>query len=169
MNIYLMKKPKRINSVSVSLAILGLILLYVCWFLVPAFWPIFQLTGIMRGACNDAYKQLDNEVVMQTLLKNARRTGLQLSKENFQLSREQYTPEDLKQFGNQKPEFITFVQKRGKACVLKMRYQDNYTWPLVGETTQLTFEREVRVDLKPIQYKKTGPFDCTCAKVPNRS
>ena len=48
--------------------------------------------------------------------------------------------------------------KRGKACVIELYYVDNFSWPLIGQTTELTFERDVRVPLDPVKWEK----GCTC-------
>lgn len=165
MNIYMMKKPKKINSVSVTLALIGLVLAYAGWFLVPAFWPIFQLTGVMRSTCNTAYRELNDEKVMAELLKQAKRTGLKLTKDNFRFTREPYTVEELEAARQKHSGSEELLQKRGKACVLEMRYVDDYTWPLIGKTTTIPFEREVRVDLKTVEWEK----QCTCVTVPSRS
>ena len=164
MNIYAMKKPKRINSVSVTLALIGAVLAYTIWFLVPAFWPIFQLTGIMRGACNDAYRQHDDKKVMQKLLLDARRTKLRVTEDNFRLTRIKYSDDELQVLAKGDAVMADGYQKRGKECVLEMRYQDNYTWPLIGQTTRLEFEREVRTPLETVKYEKA----CTCVTTSRR-
>jgi hypothetical protein len=157
-NIYAMKKPKRLNAVSVTLAGIVLVLAYVIWFLVPAFWPIFQLTGIMRGACNDAYRVLDDEKVMEKMLRDAKRTKLRLSLDNFRLTRIPYTEEEMAALTKDNPTARDLLQKRGKECVIELRYQDQYEWPLIGQTTAFTFEREVRAPLETIKWEKS----CTC-------
>jgi hypothetical protein len=151
-----MKKPKRLNSVSITLGIIAIFVGYFCWFLVPAFWPVFQLTGIMRGACNNAYRELNDEKVMDTLLKDSRRTKLRLSKDNFRFTREPYTDEELNAMATDYARGLS--TKRGKECVIEMYYQDNFAWPLIGQTTEMTFEREVRVPLDPVKWEK----GCTC-------
>jgi hypothetical protein len=155
-NIYLMKKPKRINSVSITLGLIGLALAYVGWFMVPAFWPIFQLTGIMRGACNHAYKEPSDEKVMNFLLREAQRTKLKLSKDNFRLTRIAYTDEELNALPSAHAQELS--RKRGKECVIELIYQDKYAWPLIGQTTEFTFERAVRQELDPVKWEK----GCTC-------
>jgi hypothetical protein len=158
-NIYLMKKPKRVNAVSVTITIIALIIAYTGWFLVPAFWPIFQVTGMMRGACNDAYKIYDDEKVMAKLMKEVPRAKLRMTKENFRLTRVPYTEEELDAAVKDKGEKVReFYQKRGKTCVLEMIYKDSYEWPLIGKTTDFTFERKVETELEQVQWEKS----CTC-------
>src|SRR5688500_16366092 len=117
-----MKKPKRLNTVSVTLLLLGAVLAYVIWFLVPAFWPIFQLTGIMRGACNNAYREYDDKKVISVLLRDARRTKLRVTEDNFRLTRLPYTEEELAVLSKGQQTGMDLLRRRGKECVLEMRY-----------------------------------------------
>lgn len=162
MNIYLMKKPKRVNSVSVSVALLVLVLGYAGWFFLPAYWPVFQLNGIMHGICNDAYRIQDETVLMQRLLKEARRTGLKLSEKNFRFIRVQWTDEELRERLQEDKNAWALYQRRGKECVLQMRYVDRYPLPLLGNTVQMSWSNEVKAPMEPITWEKK----CTCVSVP---
>ncbi len=157
MSIYEIKKPKRINSVSVTFFFLAVGFGYAGWALVPMFWPVFQLTGIMRGACNDAFRVYDDEAVVAKLIKDASRTGLRLSKDNFRMSRVPYTQQE--QAG--KTEGLKTLRiKRGKECVIEMHYEDDYTLPLFNKVVHVPFDRTVRTNLKDID----AGIDCTCVQ-----
>lgn len=158
MNIYLAKKPKRINSVSISVAIVLVIIGYIVWFVVPAWWPVFQLTGIMHGICNDAYRVHDDRVLMERLLEQGRRTGLDLSEDNFRLTRVPYAEEVIG--AEENPNVRKLMRQRGKECVLEMHYEDDFAWPLIGKTTHISFDREVTKSLKQVEYQK----QCTCVR-----
>lgn len=158
MSIYEIKKPKRINSVSVTFFFVALVVAYTCWAIIPMFWPVFQLTGIMRGACNDAYRTSDNEVIIKKLIKDSSRTGLRLSPNNFRMSREPYSKEELK--GKSEDTKIRF-QKRGKVCVIEMHYEDDFTLPLLNKTVHVPFDRTVTAPLELVDY---GP-GCSCIRL----
>lgn len=169
MNVYLQKNPKRVNAVSVTLTLVALGGGYLLWFWLPAYWPVFQLTGIMRGACNDAYRIVDNDEIIKKLLVNARRTGLRLSKENFRMTRTRYSDEELRKLpGGMKTDVWA---KKGKTCVIEMHYENDYTWPLIGKTQRLVFERTVEAELSPVIWDKGGGSfpDCRCVSLPGRS
>ncbi len=163
MNIYLMKKPKRLNAVSITLGLIGLAIAYVIWFLVPAFWPVFQLTGIMKGACNAAYREFNDEKVINQMLRDAQRTHLKISKDNFRLTRVPYEPEELSALTHDENAANMF-RARGKECVLELIYQDDYEWPLIGKKTNFTFERTVRTDMATLKWEK----GCTCVTTSHR-
>lgn len=162
MSIYEMKKPKRINAVSVSIMFIVLIIGYLGWAIVPIYWPIFQLSGIMHGTCNDAYRVQDDEQLMKKLIADAQRTKLPLTKDNFRFTRIPYSPEELEAMapGNQTRQAL--MQKRGKECLLEMRYDASYPLPLLDQTIHWPFEREVRKTLEQVRYDKM----CTCVSVP---
>lgn len=152
-----MKKPKRFNSVSVSLLVIALVLAYLAWAFVPIYWPIFQLQGIVRGACNEAYKKYDNDEVLRWLLTESRRTGLRLTKDNFRMHREPHTEEELTQMvqkapSNRQSQLRDMFTRRGKTCVISYRYKDTYTLPLFGTEVPLTFENTVKGTLETVTY-----------------
>lgn len=159
-----MKKPKRLNAVSLTLMGLVVVFAYVIWFLVPAFWPIFQLTGIMKGACNEAYRESDDRKVMAKLLMEAKRTRLPLTEDNFRLTRVPYTDDEIATLSNGEQGMIDMLQRRGKECVLELYYEDDYEWPLIGKTKHFTFEREVRTPLEVVKWEKA----CTCVTTSRR-
>ena len=149
MNIYLMKKPKRINSVSVSVTLIAIAIGYLLWFVIPTYWPSFQMGGIMRGICHDAYRELDNEKLVTKLVQDGMRTGLKITKENFRFSRIPYTMEELTE---RKLPHDSYQAKRGKTCLIEFYYEDDFPWPLIGETTRITFEKRVEEPLVQIEY-----------------
>ncbi|MEM7676978.1 MAG: hypothetical protein AAF449_13320 [Myxococcota bacterium] len=158
MNIYAPKKPKKINSVSVTMFFGTIILGYLLYWWVPILWPIFQMTGIMRTACNEAYRQIDDTKVMNKLLSEAQRTGLPVSEDNFRFRRIPYEPQELEQFVNK----TGYIERRGKTCEIDFRYIGTYSIPFTGKTMQLQFDRTVDAPLTPVKYDKL----CTCVTVP---
>lgn len=161
MNIYAMKKPKRINSVSVVMVLVAGIIGYLGYTFIPIYWPVFQLQGMMQTACNDAYRILDNEVVMRELLKNAQRTKLRLTKDNFRLQRLPYTDEELMKFQDNAAA-QEMMRKKGKECLIEMRYVGSYTLPGLGKEFSIEWTGSKRAPLEPIKWEK----QCTCVSVP---
>ena len=166
MNIFLQKKPKRINVVSVTLTTILVVGGYFLWFWVPAFWPIFQLSGIMRGACNDAYRQTDDAKVVQKLLADAKRTRLKLSEDNFRFYRVPYTDEELEKLPGGRASDVW--ARKGKICVIEMHYEDDYRLPLIDKTHHQVFERTVEVKMTPVTWEKQDWSlpECRCVHVP---
>ncbi len=159
MNIYLMKKPKRINSVSVSMFLGLLLFVYLLYWWIPILWPIFQMTGIMKNACGEAYRNVDDRVVMEKLLTDAQRTKLKISENNFRFRRIKYSRDEL---ASMNIEEDTFVANRGKHCEIAFHYEDDYPVPFIGLETRLVFERTIDAPLVPVKYEKL----CTCVTVP---
>lgn len=153
MSVYLHKRPRRLNSVSLTFIAVFAVLGYFAWCFVPIYWPIFQLTGIMRSTCNEAYRNSDNKALMEKLLRDARRTGLRLSKDNFLLTREMYTPEELV---DENPRWRDVLSRRGKSCELKMIYVTPVDFPLIGYRTEWTFRKTVRQDLPRVIQHDQG-------------
>lgn len=161
MNIYLMKKPKRVNSVSVTLFVMAAVTAYLGWALIPIYWPVFQLTGIMRGVCNAAYREKNNDLLIEQVVKEGRRTGLRLSKENFSFERIPYSEEELLSA----PEGLRFLLgERGKFCVLSFHYEDNYVLPLIERNQRFVFDRTIKTELEQVSWSKED--NCTCVSVP---
>ncbi|MBK6689938.1 MAG: hypothetical protein IPG45_36065 [Deltaproteobacteria bacterium] len=161
MNIYLMKKPKRINSVSVTLFVMAAGLGYLGWALIPIYWPVFQMDGIMRGACNDAYRERNDSVLVNRLVSQGRRTKLRLSPENFSLQRVPYSDEELMAM----PEGPRRVnEERGKMCLITFHYEDTYTWPIIERKQLFVFDRVVEAPLETVSWKKQD--QCSCSSVP---
>lgn len=158
MNIYAPKKPSKINSVSVTIVLFFLVFGYFLWAFVPIYWPIFQLKGIARAACNDAYRQLDDKLVLEKLVKDSRRTGLVLTKDNFRMRREPYERDEIEKEVShvedpvRRRERADFLRQRGKACVIEYYYRGNYRLPLVAQSIQLTFNDEVRGSLETVTW-----------------
>lgn len=162
MNIYAMKKPKRINAVSISFFFLALIFGYIGWAVVEIYGPIFQLSGIMRGACNDAYRNTSDEQVMNKLLKDSQRTGLPLTKDNFRFTRIPYSEEELQVLTKGNQSARAAIAARGKTCKIEMRYANDFKLPLLDKTVHIPFEKTVVASLEQVKYDKM----CTCVTVP---
>lgn len=162
MNIYQMKKPKRFNSVSVSMAVALVVFGYLLYWWVPILWPIFQMTGIMKSTCNYAYRTFDDRLVMKHLVEQAARTRLQISEDNFRYRRIEYTPDERRAL---KIDDSSFVRMRGKRCEIDFHYEDDYPIPFLGRSIHLVFERSIEAPLETVQYDKM----CTCVRVPEAS
>ncbi|MCK6549234.1 hypothetical protein L6R52_25550 [Myxococcota bacterium] len=148
--IYEMKKPKAINSFSVSLFLIVAALGYLGYFYIPVWWPVFQLSGIMRGICNDAYRTHDDQALVDKLLKESKRTGLRLTAENFVFTRVPYGPEEL---SGLEDHARALKERRGKRCELQLIYTAQAKWPfLEGKVTELDMGRKVESDLAQVQY-----------------
>ncbi|MBK8012965.1 MAG: hypothetical protein IPK13_16615 [Deltaproteobacteria bacterium] len=156
MNIYLQRKPRRINSFTVTLSFLALAFGYGGYFYLPLWWPVFQLTGIMRGICNEAYRNVNDEDLMKKLMTEARRVRLPgLTAENFEFIRVPYEQDELASAKGFQPE------KRGKRCELYFTYDRTATWPLIDKTSTFHFEREVVTDLSFVDWGESKT-KCTC-------
>lgn len=158
MNIYAPKKPKRINSVSVTVALFVLVLGYLGWAFGPILWSVFQLEGIARAACNEAYRQLDNDEVIAKLVRDSSRTGLRLTAQNFRMTRLPYDEEELREQtavikdSQSRAKQVAYLQQRGKTCVIEYYHRDRYPLPLVGKSIELTFNDEVRGSLETVSW-----------------
>ena len=159
MNIYAPKKPKRINNVSITIAIGVVIIGGLLYWWVPILWPIFQVTGMMRTACHEAYRTMDDEKLIDDLARDAQRTGLAISKDNFRIRRIPYTPEQLRESGLPKDSPIIL---RGRTCEIDFRYENDFPVPLVNKSMHLVFDRTITDTLEPVKYNKL----CTCVSVP---
>lgn len=160
MNIYLQKKQKKINSVSVTITVTLAVIGYLLWFAIPTYWPIFRMTGIMKSTCNEAFKVIDEDRLMRKLLIEAKRTKLKLTKNNFRMTRTPFTVEELEAKTKDQTQWPN-IRKRGKECVLDFYYEDDYEWPLIGAKTHLVFERQVVEPMEAVTWEKTN-YDCTC-------
>ncbi len=145
MGIYEIKKPKKINSFSVTLFLIVTISGYFLYWYIPVWWPIFQIQGIMNGICNDAYREVDDEKLMAKLLKEAQRTRLRVSKDNFKLERVPYEQGEL-------ANTTAHVSARGKACKLSFAYAMESELPLIGKKVPLEWHKTAEVDLKIVKY-----------------
>lgn len=158
MNIYAPKKPKKINSVSVSIALFVLVFGYLGWAFGPILWSIFQLKGIARAACNEAYRELDNEKVVAELVRNSARTGLRLTAENFRMTRLPYDEAGLREETaaitdpQSRAQRAAYLNKRGKTCVIEYYYRDRFPLPLIGQSVELTFNNDVRGSLETVTW-----------------
>jgi hypothetical protein len=152
-SIYAAKKPKRINAVSVTVFLVLLVVGYAAYALIPIYWPVFQLKGVLRSACNEAYRKVDDEEVMKYIMTQSRRTGLKLTKDNFRFRREPYPADELSALTQGKdPNYAEYVRKRGKTCVIDYYYRDEYTLPVVGTKLTLTFQDSVTGTLEAVRY-----------------
>lgn len=145
MGIYEIKKPRKINSFSVTLFLIVTIGGYLLYWYIPIWWPIFQMQGIMNGICNDAYREIDNEKLMAKLLKESQRTHLRVTKENFKLERVPYMPNEL-------PNLTEYAAARGKFCKLSFSYAAESELPFIGKRVQHEWHKSAEVDLKIVKY-----------------
>lgn len=166
MNIYLMKKPKRINSVSVTLFLMAAVTAYLGWAYIPIYWPLIQMSGIMRGVCNDAYREQRNDALLQQLVREGKRTRLRISADNFSVERVAYSEEEMM---NQSEHAKSILRARGKACVISFHYEDTYTWPLFDSPHRVVFDRTVETPLETVKWTKDETAFCTCVSVPDRN
>jgi len=143
------KTPKRINSVSVTMFLVTVALAYGGWFYLPHWWPVFQLSGIMRGICNDAYREFDDKKLMDKLLTQSQRLSMKVAREDFVLYREPYTPQDVHAMND---EARRVLQTRGKVMHAKFKKTVVAKWPLVSKWSYLTFEKEVSTTLETITW-----------------
>lgn len=149
MSIYEVKKPKRLNAFSVPLFIVLFAVGYFLYWWLPMWWPVFTLTNIMRGICNDAYREMDDEKLMTKLLNDSRRTGLRLTAENFEIERIPWEEGELEAKGQKRSETS---DKRGKTCVINFYYTVDSQLPIIGKSVEVNFDREVQGDLSVIQW-----------------
>ena len=159
MNIYAIKKPSRINSVSITLLVVVALGGYLAYWWVPILWPVFQMTGMMKTACGEAYRGSDDKTVMKKLVADAARTKWRIDERNFRFRRIPYTRRELKTL---KIDEDGAVARRGKHCEVDFYYEDDFPIPFTGKTMRLTFERSVDAPLEPVKYDKL----CTCVSVP---
>jgi hypothetical protein len=160
MNIYMMKKPKRINSVSVTLFLMAAAAGYLGWANLPIWWPAFQMTGIMRGICNDAYHESDPEKLMRRLVSEARRTGFKISADNFKIKRVPFTPDEMMKAETE--HLRSIMAYRGKACIVTFHYEDNFVWPLIEKPRRVVVDREIRSEMETVSWTKDKNKACTC-------
>lgn len=149
------KKPSAFNPVNIAI-VLGLAALgYGGAFYLPHWWPVWQLSGIMHGIGNEAYRNADDTKLMANLLKEAQRTKLGLTEQNFTIERHPYTPEELEVAADGKP--ITdharkVYETRGKSISIHLEHSVDAKWPLMDKWTTLTFRRTVNTDLSTIKW-----------------
>jgi hypothetical protein len=154
MNMYAIRKPGRLNSVSVGMLVILALLGYAGWFLVPVYWPYFQLAGMMRGTCSDAYRSTDDDALMARLVRDSARTGLRLGPQDFVFERIRYTPEELRALLGDRADTARTVTQRGKECVIRFRHEADHVMPLLGKTVRLSFSTEKRVSLAPVSWDR---------------
>jgi hypothetical protein len=152
--IYEIKQPKKINSVSVSVYLSLAAVLYVGAWWIPVWWPVFTLHGVMRGICNDAYNDWDDDRLMKKLLREARlRSELSgLNEDQFKMWRDKYTDQELSSLRVTSNAAITNFQKRGKTCHITWEKDIKTEFPLVDKTKTIHFRREVETDLSTVKY-----------------
>lgn len=162
-----MKQPKRINSVSVGLAVVGLVVGYLAWAFLPVFWPLWRVAGMTRTACAEAYNSTDDEKILTNLVRASRRSGLRLTKENFRLERVPYSDEELAKLPEGRQEKAYEV---GKTCIARFRYVSDYPLPLIGTRITIPYESAVEADLAPVDTSTNELYElmygsCTCTSV----
>lgn len=149
------KKPSAFNVVNILIVlVLGTGIYVGAWYL-PHWYPVWKLTGIMHGVGNDAYRETNDEKLMERLLKESVRTGLRLSKENFTIERVPYTPEEIEEAlagkANSDHARKTF-DKRGRRIFIYFENTVDAKWPFMEKYTPLTFTRTVETDLAIIKW-----------------
>lgn len=153
MSVYDMKKPKRINSVSVSMTLILLVVGYLAYAFGPTYWAIFRLQGVIKSACNEAYRQMDDDKVLDFLVSAVPRTGLPLSKDNFRFTRVPYTGERARElFDKPLRDVAISVTNRGMRCEIEYYYKHELTLPLLGIEVPLVHNGTVTGSLEPVQY-----------------
>ena len=167
MNIYAMKRPRRMNAVSAGLTILLLAAVYAGWALLPVLWPLWQISGMMRTACAQAYRTTDNGEVIAYLMKEVQRSPLAVNEDNFRLERKPYAEDELL---NLAPDARRKRRAQGRTCVLRFRYVDRYRLPILGTMYRMPYEASVRLDLRPNEGRGRALNDlvynsCTCTSV----
>lgn len=167
MNVYAMKKPSKINGVTVVMFLLLTGFIYGVWTFIPVIWPLWQVTNEMRVACASAMRTDDDEEVIKLLLKNTQRTRLKLSADNFQLTRIPYEPEELE---SKSPEAADRFRKIGRECLLEFYYDDTYLMPIIKREFRMPYQSEIRLDLVKNTAQKNllnewAYNSCTCTAV----
>lgn len=149
------KKPSAFNIVNI-LIVLGLGTVgYLGWWYLPHWYPVWQLSGIMRGAANDAYREFNNDKLLQKLLKDSQRTGLKLTAENFTIERTGYTNEEMQAAveGKELSDHARMLfEQRGKTITIYFENTVTAKWPLQDKSRPLTFRRTVSMDLATIKW-----------------
>ena len=149
MSVYAPKTPSKLNAFNAFLVGGGLVLGCLGWWFLPHFYAVFQETGIMRGTCYEAYREVDNERLLTKLLADSRRTGLILTRDNFQLEREPYPPGKLTGKTESQREIL---EKRGYKFHVRMIYVANAQWPLTEKFSKITFRRTQSTELETITW-----------------
>ena len=165
MNIYAIKKPKRINAVSVTLTLLLLGGAYAAWAFVPVLFPLWRMNGLMRIACAKAHNDPNDAAVIADLVKRAQTPGLSISDDNFLLERTPFSSEEL---GGQPAAVATQMSKIGKGCVMRFRYVDTYTLPVLGREYTLPYESSVEVNYQGGDKNQLNDLvynSCSCTSV----
>lgn len=170
MSIYAIKKPKRINSVSVGLTIILAGILYLGYAMLPVMWPLWQVGGMMRSTCAQSFSSVgDDAELLKKLVRETRRTRLRISVDNFQFEREPYSDAELENLPAARRDQL---QLRGKTCVIRFRYDDEYELPLLGIRYRLPYESSSTYDLQESEGgSMSNPLydlaynSCTCTSV----
>lgn len=160
MNIYAMKKPKKLNAVSVTIGILVIVFGYLTWFLLPVYWPFFQMSGIMRTACIRAFHDKDDKKLLKKMVDEAGRTGLKVTADNFRFTRILY--DDAELVGNPIKEML---RRRGKSCRVEFVHEHDYKIPLTGKTWHKRTLMEQNIDLRELGGNESLLDQCSCDKV----
>jgi hypothetical protein len=152
LSLYAPKKPKKINAVSVTLTLLLGTLGYLGWWYLPHWFVAWQMSNAALNVGRKGYRETDDNKLLDALLKEAQRIGMKgVSKENFSIWREPYPDYDPELQGK-RPEAIEVFQKRGKFIHVSYAWTVNAQWPLLDDSTPLTFEKERIVDLATIKW-----------------
>lgn len=150
MSLYAPKKPKRINSVSVSVTLILLLLGYIGWWYIPHWFRVWQMSGVMISVGRLGYREYDDQKLIQLLIQGAQRNGLRVTADNFSIWREPYGADEIE--ADATPAKRDLYAKRGKNIWVSFAYTTEAEWPLIGKTTTLNFERERSVELSQVNW-----------------
>lgn len=149
MSIYAPKKPKRINAVSVTTTLVLAALVYAGWWYLPHWFRVWQMSSAMITVGRKAYREYNDEKLVDELKVHAARIGLRVTRDNFATWREPFTADELAQLTNEQREMFS---KRGKKIYISFAYNVDAEWPLLDKTTPISFEREREVDLAVVKW-----------------
>lgn len=144
MSIHTPKKPSRVNAVSVTIFLVVAALGYFAWTFVPPYYNAWRLTGAMMSAARAAYREYDDQKLIERLVLDGKRAGLQVTRDNFALQREPYPEEDLIQ---QSDHARTLLRQRGRKMTITFALTIEAKWPFLDKVTPINFENVREADL----------------------
>ncbi len=151
MSIYAPKKPSKFNRLNFSIAAVFLVLVYFGAWCGPAFYQVWTVTGSMAAECNAAYRELDDQKLVERLVAAARRVGLRtVGPDNFAVQREPPTEAQLAAASSDKGREL--MNKRGSAITIAFAVTLDLPWPLIGGSVQMDFERVRTAEMTALKY-----------------
>lgn len=151
MSIYAPKKPKRLNSLNVSIAIVTLVLGYLGWFYLPHWFKAWSMSGALVSVGRDAYRVYDDEVLRKKLLAEGRRIGLPVTPKSFLIKREPYSDAEISAMVRDKKD-PWYMKNRGKSITIAFAVRVKADWPLTDDSTELEFSSQKTMDLTTVTY-----------------